>query len=258
MYDEGVRELNIIAQDTTRYGIDLYGEQRLCELLLRLAEIEFKWIRLYYTYPELLSDQLLSVMAETENIVSYFDIPLQHISDSVLKRMGRRSTKKEICALLDKIREKVPGAILRTTFIVGFPGESEADFEELCEFVKKTEFDRMGVFIYSEEEGTPAAKLDNQVDGEVKKERFEKLMNIAKEISERKCTARVGETLTVLAEYPEEYGYVGRSIYDAPDIDGKVFFMAERDVHAGEFVKVKILDSDEYDLTGVVADEFAE
>ncbi len=251
MVAEGVTEVNIIAQDTTRYGIDLYGESKLAELMSRLAKLNFKWIRVLYTYPELISDELINVFKENDNILNYFDIPLQHVSDGVLKRMGRQSDKKSIYALLDKIRGEIEDVTLRTSLMVGFPGETDEDFEELCEFVKYARFDRMGVFKYSREEGTPAYKLQNQVDEDIKQQRFDRLMSIQNQISAERNMRCMGKTVEVLAEeFTDEYLYAGRSRADAPDIDGRVYFGSEREIAPGEYVRVKILGAEEYDLMG--------
>jgi len=251
MVAEGVTEVNIIAQDTTRYGIDLYGESKLAELMSSLAKLNFKWIRVLYTYPELISDELINVFKENDNILNYFDIPLQHVSDGVLKRMGRQSDKKSIYALLDKIRGEIEDVTLRTSLMVGFPGETDEDFEELCEFVKYARFDRMGVFKYSREEGTPAYKLQNQVDEDIKQQRFDRLMSIQNQISAERNMRCMGKTVEVLAEeFTDEYLYAGRSRADAPDIDGRVYFGSEREIAPGEYVRVKILGAEEYDLMG--------
>lgn len=251
MVAEGVSEINIIAQDTTRYGIDLYGESKLAELMDKLAKLDFKRIRVLYTYPELISDKLIDVFLNNDNIVKYFDIPLQHISDGVLKRMGRQSNKESTYALIDKIRNKVPGVTLRTSLMVGFPGETEQDFEELCEFVKHARFDRMGVFRYSREEGTPAYRLPGQLDEEIKQSRYDTLMSIQNEISAQANSLMTGKVVEVLVEgFTDDYLYVGRSAADAPEIDGNVYFGSEREIAPGEYVMIKILGAEEYDLMG--------
>lgn len=247
----GVTEINVVAQDSTRYGIDIYGESRLAELLLMLSEMDFKWIRVLYTYPELLSDKVINVMKEKDNIVNYLDIPFQHISSGVLKRMGRKSTKESTYQLIDKLRKEFGNNItLRTSLMVGFPGETEEDFMELCDFVKYTRFDRMGVFKYSREEGTPAYKLKDQIDEDIKQQRFDCLMEIQNKISEERNLSLIGKNAQVLTEGFEDCFYVGRSRADAPDIDGKVYFVSERDINKGEYVNVRILDAEEYDLVG--------
>lgn len=247
----GVKEIILVAQDTTRYGEDIYGEGKLCDLLLEMEKIEgIKWIRVLYTYPERITDSLLDIYGKSSKIAPYFDIPIQHISDSVLKRMGRKTNEKEITLLIEKIRKKIPHAIVRTTLICGFPGESEEDFEKLYEFVKKEKFDRLGVFPYSREEGTAADKLSGHIEEEIKKDRADEIMKLQMEISKDNLKKYVGKTIEVIAE--EKFGdnFVGRSIFDAPDIDGSVIFTGGGDEILGEFVKVLITDSREYDLIG--------
>lgn len=249
----GVRELILIAQDTTCYGIDLYGSYKLAELLRQLCKVDgIKWIRVHYCYPEGITDELLDTMASDSKILHYFDIPIQHASDSVLKRMGRNTSKDALLALICKIREKISDAVIRTSLIVGFPGESAEDFEELCDFVRETRMDRVGVFTYSKEENTPAAKLPNQIDKRTKQRRRDKLMAIAQEISFEKNSERIGSVLEVLCEGFDEESclYVGRGYGDSIGVDSLVYFAAKREVNEGEFVNVKILCAQEYDLVG--------
>ncbi len=253
MAEEGVRELVVIAQDTTRYGEDIYGEYRLAELLRQLCRIEkIAWVRVHYCYPELVTDALLDVFAEEEKLCNYLDIPIQHCNDAVLKRMGRRTNKKEICALIQKIRTKLPDAAIRTSLIVGFPGETEEQFAELLDFVKEMRFDRLGVFTYSREEDTPAYQLDGQIEEEEKERRQEMIMLAQSEISEELNQAKIGSVQRVLVEDRDEIikSYYGRTYADSLDIDGKVFFKASRKLKGGTFVDVTIEQALEYDLFG--------
>lgn len=249
----GAKELVLIAQDTTRYGIDLYGEFSLAKLLKRLCKIDgIQWLRVLYCYPDSITDELLDVMAEEEKIVKYIDLPLQHASGKVLRAMNRRGDRESLTALLQKIREKIPAVILRTTLITGFPGETEEDFTELAEFVKEIKFDRLGCFAYSQEEGTPAAELPDQLDEEIKEHRAELIMDTQTRIMEQKGQEYLGKTLTVLTEGFDRYAecWFGRSCMDAPDIDGKVFFAAEQKPVLGNFVQVRIDDCVDCDLFG--------
>lgn len=249
----GAKELVLIAQDTTRYGIDLYGEFSLAKLLKRLCKIDgVQWLRVLYCYPDSITDELLDVMAEEEKIVKYIDLPLQHASGKVLRAMNRRGDRESLTALLQNIREKIPGVILRTTLITGFPGETEEDFTELAEFVKEIKFDRLGCFAYSQEEGTPAAELPDQLDEEIKEHRAELIMDTQTRIMEQKGQEHLGKTLTVLTEGFDRYAecWFGRSCMDAPNIDGKVFFAAEQKPVLGTFVQVRIDDCVDCDLFG--------
>ena len=251
--ENGAKELVLIAQDTTRYGIDLYGEFSLAKLLKRLCKVDgIQWLRVLYCYPDSITDELLDVMAEEEKIVKYIDLPLQHASGKVLRAMNRRGDRESLTALLQKIREKIPGVILRTTLITGFPGETEEDFTELAEFVKEIKFDRLGCFAYSQEEGTPAAELPDQLDEEIKEHRAELIMDTQTRIMEQKGQEYLGKTLTVLTEGFDRYAecWFGRSCMDAPDIDGKVFFAAEQKPVLGTFVQVRIDDCVDCDLFG--------
>ncbi len=250
----GAKELVLIAQDTTRYGIDLYGEYSLAKLLKRLSGIEgIKWLRVLYCYPDAITDELLEVMADEENVLPYIDIPLQHCSGKVLRAMNRRGDMESLEALIEKIRSKVPGVILRTTLITGFPGETEEDFTQLSEFVKTVKFDRLGCFTYSREEGTPAASLPDQLDQEEKERRAGIIAEQQMDITGEKGEALIGKTVEVLVEGFDRYAecWFGRSYMDAPDVDGKVFFTApEKRPTLGSFVQVKIEDCMEGDLTG--------
>lgn len=259
---EGVRELNVIAQDTTRYGIDLYGKYMLPELLTELCKIEeLKWIRILYCYPERITDELLDVMAKEEKIVKYIDLPIQHCDDAILKAMHRQGTEASLREVIKKIRDRVEGIVIRTTLITGFPGETEEQFNKLAEFVNEMEFDRLGCFPYSEEEGTPAAEMDCQVDEEVREHRAEIIMEQQSVIAEKKNNALIGKTLEVVTEGFDRYGecWFGRSAADAPEIDGKIFFTApDKKPFPGCFVKVRIDDVLDYDLIGEIVYESAE
>ena len=249
--NEGFKELIIIAQDTTKYGVDIYGEPKLAELLTKLCKIEkIKWIRFLYSYPETITDELINVVAKEDKICKYFDIPIQHISNKILKTMGRKSDKKSIENVIKKIREKIPGVIIRTTVMVGFPGETNEDFTELYNFVKETKFDRLGAFSYSKEDGTPAAKLENQVHPSTKKSRYNKIMKLQQEISCKNLKKQIGKEIEVLVETKTFDGkyYVGRSNMDVPDIDGLVYIPMVSKSLEGKFVKCKVIDTNEYDL----------
>ena len=251
---DGAKELILIAQDTSRYGIDLYGEYSLAKLMERLCKIDgLHWLRVLYCYPDSITDELLEVMAQEEKIVPYIDLPLQHASGKILKTMNRRGDRQSLTALMKKIREKVPGVVLRTTLIAGFPGETEEDFTELAEFVKDVMFERMGCFAYSQEEGTAAAELPDQVEDETKERRAEILMDDQMNIMDAQGQELIGQTLEVLVEGFDRYAecWFGRSYRDAPDIDGKVFFTTGgKRPRLGSFVKVEITDCMDADLTG--------
>lgn len=260
---QGVKELVVVAQDTSIYGRDLYGESKLHELLEKLAQIEqIHWIRLLYCYPETLTQETIAVMANNKKICHYIDMPIQHGCDSILQRMGRKTSQAEIRETVKKLRTAMPDIAIRTTLIVGFPGETEEDFIQLQDFVKEMQFDRLGVFCYSQEEGTPAATMPNQISEEVKLERKECIMQIQKDISAARCAQEVGHILEVCVEgkLPEENIYCGRTQWDAPDIDGMVFFRAEEEPYSGDFVMVQIQEASDYDLIGdvVYADEFTQ
>lgn len=253
MAEEGVKEIVVIAQDTTRYGKDLYGEYKLAELLKELCKISgIEWIRVHYCYPELMSDEIIKVFKEEEKLCNYFDIPIQHASDSVLKRMGRRTNRKQITDLINKIRTEIPDAVIRTSLIAGFPGETEEDFEILCDFIREIKFERLGVFAYSREEDTPAYNLPNQIDEEEKESRRDALMLIQSEIAEEENAKKIGLTVRVLTEDRDEIikSYFGRTYGDSEEVDGKVFFKSDRKIEAGEFVDVLVEQTMSYDLFG--------
>lgn len=255
---EGVKELIVIAQDTTRYGKDIYGEYKLPELLQKLCRVDgIEWVRVHYCYPELVTDELIEVIAKEDKICNYLDIPIQHCSDGVLKRMGRRTNKAQIIELIKKLRERIPDIVIRTTLLVGFPGETDEDFEELREFVEETKFDRLGVFAYSREEDTPAYDMPDQVDEEVKEERRDLIMLIQSGISEELNEAKRGSVQRVLVEDKDEIikSYYGRTYADSTEVDGKVFFKSDKRVKPGDFVNVRIDSNLEYDLFGVMIDK---
>ncbi len=251
---EGVKELVLVAQDTTRYGEDLNGGKSLLPKLLReLAKIEgLHWIRTLYTYPERITDELLNVIREEPKVVPYLDIPMQHANGEILKLMNRSGDRESLAALVEKIRTTVPDITLRTTMLCGFPSESEEQFTELCEFVKSTEFDRLGCFAYSEEEGTPAAGFEGAVDPQTRQDRAENIMELQLNIVAGKNEAKIGSLQEVLCEGYDNYirCYFGRSAADAPEIDGKIFFISPRPLEIGEFYQVRINDTLDYDLLG--------
>lgn len=256
---EGVKELIIVAQETTLYGVDLYGKKMLPELLNKLAEIpELVWIRVLYCYPEEITDELIECIKSNKKICNYLDIPMQHCSDKILKRMGRRTGKSDIKVLVEKLRRNIPDIAIRTTFIVGFPGETSDDFEELLEFVDEMSFERVGVFTYSPEEDTPAAGFDNQVDEEEKIKRKDKLMLLQQEVSCDIGEEAVGKELLVMIEgkLPDENVYVGRTYKDAPDVDGYIFVYSQDELMSGDFAYVTVTGSMEYDLIGEIKNEF--
>ena len=249
----GVKELVIIAQDTTLYGQDLYGESRLPDLLENLCKIDgIEWIRLLYCYPEHVTDRLLEVMAAQPKIVKYMDMPLQHAAGNVLKAMNRPGDRQSLTELIARIRRVIPDMVLRTTVMTGFPGETEEDFEELCEFLQDVRFERLGCFAYSEEEGTKAAELPDQIPQEIKEKRRDIVMQQQDRIMQEWLAAQVGKTVTVLVESFDKYAecWFGRTASDAPDIDGKVFFTCETAVNAGDMVQVEITDYMDCDLIG--------
>lgn len=258
----GVTEINVVAQDSTRYGEDLYGKSRLPELLRELCCIDgIKWIRVLYCYPERITDELIDVIASEPKIVKYMDIPIQHSDEKILAAMGRGGSETELRALFKKLRERIEGLTIRTTLITGFPGETEEQFNSLAEFIKETEFDKLGCFPYSEEEGTKAALLPDQVDEEVRAHRAEIIMEQQQLISEQKNLRMVGKTVEAVVEGFDQWGecYFGRTQSDAPDIDGKIFFDSEEQLAVGQFVKVLVTESLDYDLMGeVITDESAE
>lgn len=251
LVEKGVREIMVIAQDTTYYGVDIYGERKIAELLERLCRIEkLEWIRLHYAYPTDFPDQLVEVMAREPKICRYLDIPFQHISDNQLSAMKRRHTKAEALELIAKLRKAIPDIALRTTLLVGYPGESDADFAELMEFVKRTKFDRLGVFPYSEEEGTySATRLEDDVEEGVKQERVDRIMRLQERISLENNAKRIGQTMRVIIDRREGDFYIGRSEYDSPEVDQEIIIdSAGKRLYRGRFYDVVITDCEDYDL----------
>ena len=248
---EGYKELIVIAQDTTKYGIDIYGKPMLVELLKKLCKIDgIEWIRFLYSYPETITDELIEVVKKEDKICKYFDIPIQHISDRVLKKMNRKSNGDSIRNVIKKLREEIPNVVIRTTVMVGFPGETKEDFEELYNFIRQTKFDRLGAFSYSKEEGTPASKIKDQIHPNTKKARYNKIMSLQQEISNENLKKQIGKTLDVLVETKTFDGkyYVGRSYMDVPDIDGLIYIEMVDKALEGKFVKCEIVDTNNYDL----------
>lgn len=253
--NEGYEELIVIAQDTTKYGIDIYGESKLAELLKELCKIEkLKWIRFLYAYPETITDELIEVVKNEDKICKYFDIPIQHISNSVLKRMNRKSNGETIKTLIKRLRKEIPEVVIRTTVMVGFPGETKEDFEELYDFIKAARFERLGAFSFSKEEGTPAEKMKNQIHPMTKKSRYNKIMSLQQKIASETQEEMVGEELEVLIETKTFDGkyYVGRSYREVPDIDGLIYIEMVDKALEGKFVKCKITKANGYDLIGKV------
>ena len=256
---KGIKELIVIAQDTTKYGVDIYGESKLAELLEKLSKIKgIEWIRFLYSYPEGITDKLIETVANNDKIAKYFDIPIQHISDPILKKMNRKTSKENIIKILEKIRNKIPNVTLRTSLIVGFPGETKENFEELLEFVKNTKFDKLGTFMYSKEEGTPAAKLPNQIHGNTKKARYNKIMEAQQEISKQILEEKIGKTYKILIEdisFDKKY-LIGRTMQDVPEEDGLVYIKKDKNLNENEvlnsFINCKIIDVSNYDLIGEI------
>lgn len=248
----GVKEVMLIAQELTYYGLDIYKERKLAELLNRIADIDgLEWIRLHYAYPSNFPLEILDVIRERENICNYLDIPFQHIADPVLKRMRRQITKEETLKLIDTIRKKIPGITLRTTLLVGFPGETEKDFEEMKDFVRETKFDRLGVFTYSHEEGTSGFELNDDVPEEVKQQRASEIMELQQEISSELNQKKIGNRLRVLIDRKEGNHFIGRTEADSPEVDNEVLINAEKNyLRVGDFAEVKIISADEFDLMG--------
>ncbi len=249
----GAKELNLIAEDTSRYGIDLYHQTMLADLLRRLGkETTIPWIRLFYCYPDKITDELIAEIRDNPRVLPYIDMPIQHVSDPVLKRMNRHGNKARIKAVIEKLRREIPDIVIRTTVIVGFPGETDAQFEELLDFIRETKFNRLGAFVYSREEGTPAFDFADQIDEEIKQARFDALMSAQMEISRNCQQSCIGQIRDVLCEGfdAEENMYFGRDFSNGPDVDGKIFFTAEHPATPGNFVRVKITDADDYDLFG--------
>lgn len=250
----GIKELILIAQDTTKYGVDIYGECKLVDLIEEISKIEkIKWVRFLYSYPEGITEELINVVKTNPKVAKYFDIPIQHISDKVLKRMNRKTTKNEIQELIQDIRNKIPDVTLRTSLIVGFPGENEEDFEELAQFIRSAKFDKLGTFMYSKEEGTPAEKLPEQIHGNTKKARYKKIMSIQKEISKNNLENKLNKEYEVLVEditFDKKF-YVGRTMQDVPEIDGLVYIKNEQKIKdnvINNFAKCKIVEIRDYDL----------
>ena len=253
--ESGVKELILIAQDTTSYGLDLYGELKLPELLNELCKIDsIEWIRLLYCYPDRITDELIETMKNQDKVVKYIDLPLQHADDKILKAMNRRGDQAMIRNVIEKLRTEIPDVVIRTTFIVGFPGEGEDEFENLAVFVNEIEFDRLGVFTFSAQEGTPAYDMEDQVEEDVKTRRGEIIMQDQYSIMEEKNSEKIGKTYKVIVEDYDGYSdsYTGRTYMDAPEIDGIVRFTSDRDLDIGDFVEVEIFDVEDYDLIGEV------
>ena len=256
--EQGVKELILVAQETTLYGKDLYGEKSLPKLLRELCKISgIRWIRILYCYPEEITDELIQVMKEEPKICHYLDLPIQHANDTILKRMGRRTSKQELIDIVQKLRKEIPDIALRTTLITGFPGETKQDHEQMMEFVDSMEFDRLGVFTYSPEEGTPAAEMDNQIDEEVKEQWRDEVMELQQEVSLDKSADMVGKTIEVMIEgkISDDEAYVGRSYKDAPNVDGFVFVNTTANLMSGAIVRVEITGAMEYDLIGSLVED---
>ena len=261
MAEQGVKELILVAQETTVYGKDLYGKKSLHILLKKLCEIRgIRWIRILYCYPEEIYDELIETIRDEKKICHYLDIPIQHASDRILKRMGRRTSKQELIDIVGKLRKEIPDIVLRTTLITGFPGETEEDHEELKEFVDEMEFERLGVVTSSPEENTPAAEMADQVPEEVKEERRDELMELQQEISYDRGQDRIGQELLVMIEgkVADESAYIGRTYGDAPKVDGYIFVQTGELLMTGDFAKVRVTGALEYDLIGVLSDEYTE
>lgn len=258
--DKGVKELILVAQETTLYGVDLYGKKSLPKLLCKLSKVEgIEWLRLQYAYPEEITDELIEVMSTNKKVCHYIDIPIQHAADGVLKRMGRRTNQEELRGIIGRLRTAIPDICIRTTLITGFPGETQDDFEEMYRFVNEIEFDRLGVFAYSQEDNTPAAGMPDQIDDDIKEFRRSEIYELQQEISFESAQNKIGQVYKVIIEgfLPDDDVYVGRSYMDAPDVDGFVFVYADRSLMTGDMVTVKITDAREYDLEGVLVDESA-
>ena len=253
--EQGVKELILVAQETTLYGKDIYGGKSLHKLLKELCKVSgIQWIRILYCYPEEITDELIQVMKEEKKICHYLDLPIQHASDEILKRMGRRTSKAQLKEIIGKLREEIPDITLRTTLITGFPGETKEQHEELMEFVDEMEFDRLGVFTYSPEEDTPAALMDNQIEEEVKEDRQAELMELQQDIAFDLAEDMIGKEVLVLIEgkVADENAYVGRTYKDAPNVDGLIFVNTEEELMSGDFAKVRVTGALEYDLIGEI------
>lgn len=258
LVDNGVKEIILIAQDLTDYGVDIYGKRMLHDLISKISKVEgVEWIRLLYCYPEEITDELIEEIARNEKVVKYLDLPIQHISSSVLKQMGRRTNKEAIISKIDTLRSKIPGIALRTSLIVGFPGETDENFEELEKFLEDYKLENVGVFAYSQEEDTPAAKMECQVDEEVKIQRQKKLMAVQREVVKEQNKLKIGNIYDTIIDGNNGEYYIGRSYEMAPEIDGLIYIKKEKPLNLGDIVKVKIHDVMEYDLMGEVLDEFS-
>lgn len=257
LVEGGVKEIILVAQETTLYGVDLYGKKSLPKLLHKLGLIEgLEWIRILYCYPEEINDELIEVIKNEPKVCHYLDMPIQHASDNILKRMGRRTSKQELTDIVAKLRREIPDIALRTTLITGFPGETDVDHEEVMQFIDECEFDRLGVFTYSREEDTVAAQMPDQIDEEIKEKYRDELMQLQQEISADRSAAMIGRIVRVMIEgfIPEDNTYVGRSYKDAPNVDGLVFVECDRELMSGDFIDVKITGSTEYDLIGTIVE----
>ena len=257
LVEGGVKEIILVAQETTLYGVDLYGKKSLPKLLHNLGLIEgLEWIRILYCYPEEINDELIEAIKNEPKVCHYLDMPIQHASDNILKRMGRRTSKQELTDIVAKLRREIPDIALRTTLITGFPGETDVDHEEVMQFIDECEFDRLGVFTYSREEDTVAAQMPDQIDEEIKEKYRDELMQLQQEISADRSAAMIGRIVRVMIEgfIPEDYTYVGRSYKDAPNVDGLVFIECDRELMSGDFIDVKITGSTEYDLIGTIVE----
>ena len=259
LVNNGVKEIILIAQNTTDYGIDLYGEYKLADLLNELNKIEkLQWIRLLYLYPDNFTKELILAIKNNKKVVKYVDIPLQHISNPILKKMNRRTSKENIIKLINILRKEIPNIIIRTTFIVGFPGEDEIHFQELYDFINDIKFDKLGVFTYSREEGTPAYGFDLQVNEKIKQNRKNKLMELQQGISYKLNQQKIGKIYLALVEEIHEKGvYIGRTYMDSPEIDGVVYIYSDKKINIGQYIHVRITDCLEYDLIGEMNDEFS-
>ena len=254
LVEGGVKEIILVAQETTLYGVDLYGKKSLPKLLHNLGLIEgLEWIRILYCYPEEINDELIEAIKNEPKVCHYLDMPIQHASDNILKRMGRRTSKQELTDIVAKLRREIPDIALRTTLITGFPGETDVDHEEVMQFIDECEFDRLGVFTYSREEDTVAAQMPDQIDEEIKEKYRDELMQLQQEISADRSAAMIGRIVRVMIEgfIPEDNTYVGRSYKDAPNVDGLVFVECDRELMSGDFIDVKITGSTEYNLTAL-------
>ena len=257
LVEGGVKEIILVAQETTLYGVDLYGKKSLPKLLHNLGLIEgLEWIRILYCYPEEINDELIEASKNEPKVCHYLDMPIQHASDNILKRMGRRTSKQELTDIVAKLRREIPDIALRTTLITGFPGETDVDHEEVMQFIDECEFDRLGVFTYSREEDTVAAQMPDQIDEEIKEKYRDELMQLQQEISADRSAAMIGRIVRVMIEgfIPEDNTYVGRSYKDAPNVDGLVFVECDRELMSGDFIDVKITGSTEYDLIGTIVE----